>query len=116
MRGGSTAVGKLVRDRIPDIIRASGRTPHVTIMRPDTYRRALIDKLREEVAELAAAPTTESLVEEAADVLGVLTAIAVEHGADLATIGDIARAKRNERGGFDRRLCLDDVDPLHTGR
>jgi predicted house-cleaning noncanonical NTP pyrophosphatase (MazG superfamily) len=109
-------MGKLVRDRIPDIIRASGRTPRVMTMRPDAYRRALLDKLREEVAELAAAPTTEELLEEVADVLEVLTAIAVEHGAGLATIGDIARAKRNEGGSFDRRFWLDDVDPPRTAR
>ncbi|MBE1548125.1 hypothetical protein GGC64_002133 [Mycobacterium sp. OAS707] len=41
----------------------------------------------------------------------VLAAIAVEHGAALATIVDIARVKRDERGGFDLRLWLDGVDP-----
>ena len=61
--------------------------------------------------ELAAAHTTESLLEEAAGVLEVLTAITVEHGAALATIVDIARVKRDERGGFDLRLWLDGVDP-----
>jgi len=65
----------------------------------------------EEVDELAAAHTTESLLEEAADVLEVLSAIAVERGAALATIVDIARVKRDERGGFDLRLWLDGVDP-----
>ncbi|KUI09921.1 phosphoribosyl-ATP pyrophosphohydrolase [Mycolicibacterium acapulense] len=109
-------MGKLVRDRIPDIIRASGRIPRATTLPADAYRRALVDKLHEEVAELGAAPTTESLLDEAADVLEVLTAIAVEHGADLATIGDIAQAKRHERGGFDLRLWLDGVDPPETGR
>ena len=48
---------------------------------------------------------------EAADVLEVLNAITVEHGAALATIVDIARVKRDERGGFDLRLWLDGVDP-----
>jgi predicted house-cleaning noncanonical NTP pyrophosphatase (MazG superfamily) len=113
-------VGKLVRDRVPDIIRESGRIPRVASLSAVAFRRALIDKLREEVTELGAAHTTESLLEEAADVLEVLTAIAVEHGADLATIVDIARAKRDERGSFDLRLWLDGVDPQpspqQTGR
>ena len=104
-------MGKLVRDRIPDIIRESGRSPRVASLSAAAYRRALIDKLREEVDELAAAHTTESLLEEAADVLEVLTAITVEQGAGLATIVDIARVKRDERGGFDLRLWLDGVDP-----
>jgi predicted house-cleaning noncanonical NTP pyrophosphatase (MazG superfamily) len=65
----------------------------------------------EEVTGLAGAHTTESLLEEAADVLEVLTAITVEHGAALATIVEIGRVKRDERGGFDLRLWLDGVDP-----
>ena len=103
-------MGKLVRDRVPDIIRESGRSPLVGRLSAAAYRRALVDKLREEVDELAAAHTTESLLEEAADVLEVLSAISVEHGADLATIVDIARVKRDERGGFDLRLWLEGVD------
>jgi predicted house-cleaning noncanonical NTP pyrophosphatase (MazG superfamily) len=104
-------MGKLVRDRVPDIIRESGRSPRVASLSAASYRRALFEKLREEVDELAATHTTESLLEEAADVLEVLSAIAVEHGAALATIVDIARVKRDERGGFDLRLWLDGVDP-----
>ena len=104
-------MGKLVRDKIPDIIRRSGRTPRVTILPAESYRAALLDKLHEEVAELAAAQSTELLVEEAADILEVLNAIATEHGASLDTIVEVARRKRAQRGGFDMRLWLDGVDP-----
>ncbi|OBK56807.1 phosphoribosyl-ATP pyrophosphohydrolase [Mycobacterium kubicae] len=104
-------MGKLVRDKVPDLIRESGRRSRVSSLSAPAYRRALIDKLREEVDELAAAQATESLLEEAADVLEVLTAIALEHGAALDTIVEIARVKRDERGGFDLRLWLDGVDP-----
>ena len=104
-------MGKLVRDKIPDIIRDSGRTPVVTTLATDAYRTALTDKLREEVAELIAAKDAHAVIEEAADVLEVLTAIAAEHGATLDTIVDIARRKRAERGGFDMRLWLNGVDP-----
>jgi predicted house-cleaning noncanonical NTP pyrophosphatase (MazG superfamily) len=88
-------MGKLVRDKIPEFIRASGRTPHVSTLSPSAYREALIDKLRE----------------EAADVLEVLAAIAAEHNATLDTIGKVARIKREKRGGFAMRLWLDSVDP-----
>jgi hypothetical protein len=50
-------MGKLVRDKIPDMIRASGRTPHVRTLSTAEYRTALLDKLCEEVAELSAAAT-----------------------------------------------------------
>lgn len=39
-----------------------------------------------------------------------VNAIAVEHGATIDTIGDIARRKRAHRGGFDMRLCLVGID------
>jgi len=104
-------VGKLVRDKIPDIIRASGRTPHVTTLAAGAYRTALQDKLREEVDELIATTATDALIEEAADVLEVLQAIAAEHGVILTDIVDAARRKRAETGGFGMRLWLDGVDP-----
>ncbi|AEV71518.1 hypothetical protein MycrhN_0888 [Mycolicibacterium rhodesiae NBB3] len=104
-------MGKLVRDHIPDLIRASGRRPHVKTLSSQSYREALIEKLREEVAELAAEQRSERVLAEAADVLEVLAAIAADHGATLDTIVDVARRKRMERGGFDMRLWLDGVDP-----
>ncbi|MCV7281685.1 nucleoside triphosphate pyrophosphohydrolase [Mycolicibacterium flavescens] len=104
-------MGKLVRDRIPELIRESGRTPHVVTLSPNAYRRALLDKLREEAMELSAVQTTEPMLEEAADVLEVLAAIAVEHGVTLDTIGEVARTKREKRGGFAMRLWLEAIDP-----
>jgi len=108
-------VGKLVRDKIPDLIRASGRRPHVKTLKSRSYREALIAKLREEVAELAAEQRSERVFAEAADVLEVLAAIAANHGGSLDTIVNVARRKRMERGGFDMRLWLDGVDPVEGG-
>ena len=102
-------MGKLVRDKIPDIIRASGRTPRVTTLGTHDYRTALCDKLREEVTELLAADGAD-VIEEAADILEVLTAIAAEHGATIDSIVDIARRKREQRGGFEMRLWLESVE------
>ena len=48
-------MGKLVRDRIPEIIAAEGKTPTVRILNDQEYEAALLDKLCEEVAELRAA-------------------------------------------------------------
>lgn len=103
-------MGKLVRDKIPDIIRASGRTPRVTTLAAGAYLPALHDKVREEVDELIATTTTESLVEEAADVLEVLQTIAHQYGATLADIVNAAHRKRAEAGGFGKRLWLDGLD------
>lgn len=105
-------VGKLVRDGVPELIRKPGRTPHFVTLSVAAYRDALLDKLHEEAAELSAAKTVESALEEAADVLEVLVAIAAEHGATLDTIGEIAQRKREERGGFGMRRWLEAIEPI----
>jgi predicted house-cleaning noncanonical NTP pyrophosphatase (MazG superfamily) len=104
------SVGKLVRDKIPDIIRASGRTPRVTTLASREFQAALTDKLDEEVAELIAARTTDAVIEEAADVVEVLIAMAGEWGVNLDNILKAADRKRTDRGGFGRRLWLDGID------
>ncbi|BBY07109.1 nucleoside triphosphate pyrophosphohydrolase [Mycobacterium noviomagense] len=104
-------MGKLVRDKVPDLIRASGRTPHVKTLRPGQYREALHDKLREEVDELFAASTPEAVIDEAADIVEVLTAIAGDQGASFGSILDAAQRKRSERGGFGKRLWLESIQP-----
>lgn len=99
-------MGKLVRDKIPDIIRASGRTPRVTTLTSRDFRIALKDKLNEEIAELVAASNTDAVVEEAADVIEVLIALAGEWGVSFDNILKAAQRKRTERGGFGGRLWV----------
>ena len=63
--------GKLVRDNIPDIIRADGKTPVTRILNQEEYLNELDRKLQEEVAEYQA----DKSMEELADILEVLSAI-----------------------------------------
>ncbi|MFI6816723.1 hypothetical protein ACIBG7_30270 [Nonomuraea sp. NPDC050328] len=98
-------MGKLVRDRIPEIIRRSGGDPAVTVLGETEYRAALRDKLFEEAGELAEA-TPEEVAGEIADVLEVLRALAAVHGHGWADIERVSLAKREERGGFTDRLYL----------
>ncbi|MFI6458114.1 hypothetical protein ACIBF6_42020 [Streptosporangium amethystogenes] len=99
-------MGKLVRDRIPEIIREDGRDPVVTVLGEADYRAALLEKLFEESTELREAGVTE-VAEEIADVLEVLRAIAKAHGHEWADIEKVAGAKRAERGAFLGRLYLE---------
>ncbi|MGW0948198.1 nucleoside triphosphate pyrophosphohydrolase [Streptomyces sp. NPDC002623] len=95
--------GKLVRDRIPEIIRSSGAEPVVHTAGPLEYRRRLRDKLGEEVAEFLAADEAEA-PEELADVLEVVRALAAELGIGLAQLEKIREEKARERGGFAERV------------
>jgi len=104
-------VGKLVRDKIPDLIMRSGRTPHAVVLDEDAFRTALQQKLFEEADELRLAGSAQGVVEEAADVLEVLTALVGSYGMSIDTITAAAQAKRAERGGFEMRLWLESIEP-----
>ncbi|MEW9554088.1 phosphoribosyl-ATP pyrophosphohydrolase [Nonomuraea sp. NPDC050783] len=99
-------MGKLVRDKIPDIIRRSGKEPAVTALDDSDYRKALLTKLFEEVEELREASPSE-VAEEIADVYEVLRALATVQGHDWSVIEKIAADKREERGAFHHRLYLE---------
>ncbi len=98
--------GKLVRDRIPEIIRSTGRTPEVRVLQGEELVEALLLKLEEETSELRAAASTAERVEELADILEVVQALARRLGVDTAGLTRAADAKRAERGGFDDGLWL----------
>lgn len=59
---------KLVRDRIPEIIRASGKTCTTEVLSDEAYLRMIDAKLDEELAEYH----QEQNLEELADLLEVL--------------------------------------------
>jgi predicted house-cleaning noncanonical NTP pyrophosphatase (MazG superfamily) len=98
-----SADGKLVRDRIPEIIRANGEEPITYRADPDEYRRRLREKLVEEVGEFLAADDSNSL-EELADVLEVVYALAADLGTDKALLETIRENKAINRGGFVDRV------------
>ncbi len=102
--------GRLVRDRIPEIIRRSGRRPRVTTLDEQACRKALHDKLLEEAAELRVAHCHDEAV-ELADVVEIVVALAATYDLTPDTITGAARRERAERGGFEMRLRLKDTDP-----
>ena len=94
--------GKLVRDGIPDIIRASGRDPEVRYLTGEALMDALGAKLVEEAQEAAEViGSREQLVAELADVHEVLVALMAATGITTKEIELTAAAKVRQRGGFD---------------
>jgi predicted house-cleaning noncanonical NTP pyrophosphatase (MazG superfamily) len=93
--------GKLVRDKIPQIIRAKGMEPLIYVAGIEEYGTRLRDKLREEVEEFLA---SDSDPEELADVLEVLYALAGQAGTDPDQLEKLRAAKAEERGGFTGRI------------
>ena len=93
-------MGKLVRDRIPEIIKKDGKTPIIEILSNEEYLKELDKKLNEEVAEYQA----DKSIEEMADVLEVLFAICEARGHSVEELMEVRNAKREKRGGFEQKI------------
>ena len=98
---------KLVRDNIPDIIKQNGETPVTRILNDDEYKEELYKKLIEEANEVIESKDSNSTLEELADVLEVLKAIAKLNNSDLNDVIKIGDQKRIKRGGFEKRIFLE---------
>lgn len=96
---------KLVRDKIPDIIRASGETPITHVATTQEYVRLLHQKLQEEVNEFLDSENTEEL----ADILEVIVSLANETVGGIKKLDEIRMEKREQRGGFDGKIILDEI-------
>ncbi len=97
-------VEKLIRDRLPEIMRAQGLGVFDRRLDDAAYVASLKAKLAEEAAEAASAATRAELVEELADVAEVLVALRTAAGIDASEVEQARLAKRTERGGFDERI------------
>ena len=90
---------KLVRDKIPDIIAAQGKSCDFRMLTDTEYLEALDKKLDEELAEYHESGS----VEELADLLEVIYAIA---RAKCCPVDEVRRTKICERGGFTKKIML----------
>lgn len=100
---------KLVRDRIPEIIKENNDGEAVTrILSDEEYKKALEDKLYEEYQEVLDAKENDR-IEELADMLEIMVSLAKLENSSLEDIIEIAKNKRNKRGGFEKRIYLEKV-------
>ena len=96
---------KLVRDRIPEIIEASGKNCVSETLSDDQFLEMLDTKLNEELAEYQESKSMEEL----ADLLEVTRAVALARGSSIEEIEAIRVAKAEKRGGFEKKLLLKEV-------
>lgn len=96
---------KLVRYKIPDIIKFSGKQAVTHVLTDEEYLAELDRKLSEECAEYQA----DKSLEEMADVLEVLYAIAAAHGYSVEELERVRAEKAEKRGGFADKIFLEEV-------
>ncbi|MFW9968214.1 MAG: nucleoside triphosphate pyrophosphohydrolase [Candidatus Thorarchaeota archaeon] len=94
---------KLVRDRIPDMIRKEGGNPRVRVVSGSELDKLIRLKVVEEALELLNSGEDE----EIADILEIIETLMVHRGIDRAIIEKIRLKKHDERGGFEKGYVLD---------
>ncbi len=99
---------KLIRDKIPEIIESSGRTPVIRTLDDTEYLTELDRKLNEECAEYQA----DKNLEELADMLEVIYAIAEARGHSPEELERVRAEKAAKRGGFKKRIFLERVEEM----
>lgn len=96
---------KLVRDRIPEIIEASGKTCLTATLSDEAYLHMLDQKLNEELAEYQESKSMEEL----ADLIAVIAATAKARGCTWEQLLRIRNQKKAKCGGFEKKILLLEV-------
>ncbi len=97
---------KLVRDRIPELVRKDGKRCKTNTLSNPEYLVAIYRKMEEELAEYRANPCLEEL----ADLMEAVRAAAVARGYTLEELERVRAEKEKQRGAFDKRVFLRHVE------
>ncbi|OKP92836.1 phosphoribosyl-ATP pyrophosphohydrolase [Paenibacillus sp. P3E] len=97
---------KLVRDGIPELIAAGGHSCITRTLEHEEYIDQLRAKLREEAEEYFREDNDRLALEELADLLEVIRALAATHGGSPEVLEQIRAEKAERRGGFQERIFL----------
>ena len=96
---------KLIRDKIPEIIKQNGSIPITHIADDQEHWRKLKEKLKEEVDEFLKTSTEEEL----ADILEVIYAICDFKKINRQKLELLRKKKAKKRGSFKKKIILDEV-------
>lgn len=97
---------KLVRDKIPQIIKDDNGIPKTHIATDEEYWNELKKKLVEEVDEFL----EDNNIEELADIQEVLYAIYKVKGFSKEEVEDVRFKKATKRGIFEDKIILEKID------
>jgi len=93
---------KVVRDNIPQIIEKSGMKYEMKELDNNQFLEGLKEKLTEELEEFK----EEEDIQELADILEVVYAIARLKGVSKEQLEEIRKHKKETNGGFNKNLYL----------
>ena len=108
---------KLVRDKIPDIIKKNneeciittlnegGKGQGILFKKGEIVRKIPADKLVEELNEVLES-TGNNRIEELSDMIEVIASLAKLEGKTLNDVIEASSKKKEKRGGFDNKIFL----------
>jgi len=97
---------KLVRDKIPEIIREDNKQPETRKVSNEEAEKWLREKVLEEAKEFA----EEGEIEELADLYKVIQEYINAEDLMISELEKLEEKKSEERGGFDDRIILEGVE------
>ena len=97
---------KLIRDKIPEVIKEKGGIPEVSILDGTEFRKSLKIKMTEEAKELLEAESNDDVLNELSDVEELVRSIAKNYDLSLEEIEKHRLEKLQKRGGFEKKLFL----------
>ena len=95
---------KLVRDKIPEIIKKKGEKCKVRIANDKEYWGKLKEKLQKEIEEFSENET----IEEIADILEIIDALCSYKKFNKRKLESVKKQKAKERGRFKKKIILEE--------
>ena len=101
---------KLVRDKMAEKFQKRGGRLKLRTLTPQDFQIQLLEKLKEEVAEVIHSVTQEELCEEMADLLEVMRALANMKQIPWRDIELMRLEKKKTKGGFEKAIFAEFVE------
>lgn len=101
---------KLIRDKIPQIMDDTNKTYTLRTLSGEEYIVELKKKLGEELREYLSADNDKDAIEELADLQELIYTLTSIHGSNPEELETVRLRKAEQRGGFQTKLFLIEVD------
>lgn len=97
---------KLVRDRIPEIIKKDGGIPVIRKLSQKEFKAEVLKKVLEEAKELSEVKNREELLKECADLNEILETLIDAYKIDRKELNKVRSKRKKDRGGFEKKIFL----------
>jgi predicted house-cleaning noncanonical NTP pyrophosphatase (MazG superfamily) len=101
---------KLVRDKIPDLMKKGGVKPIIKIADDEEFIFSLKHKILEEAQQLKAARTEGHELEEIIDIMEAVNTYIKHKKVSVKNADKMRKYKLRKHGGFDKRILLEGVE------